>query len=231
MLDGSGPGNAALAADPPVAETSPAMIDKTFEQLVTSLAARTPTPGGGAAAAMAACMGAALFVMVVRFARGRKGNEARERELAQVEGQLQVHLQRLLPMAERDCKSFDLVAAAYQMPKTGEEQAAMRERAVQEAMVGAMVVPEETLCMVRDVFQAVAGVVGCIGNNIISDLGTAAALLGAAAEGAHLNVRINATWLKNRDLAGKALDRSRAVRQEIQSHHAAIMAAVEKLLT
>src|SRR5882672_7787336 len=110
------------------------MIDQPFGKLIDSLAARTPTPGGGAAAAMAACMGAALFLMVVRFSRGKKGNEARERDLAQVEGLLQGHLQRLQPMAERDCKSFDLVSAAYQMRKDTEAQRAVRERAVQEAL-------------------------------------------------------------------------------------------------
>jgi len=230
MEGGCARGNAALAAEPVVAETLVAMIDQPFQQLIASLAARTPTPGGGAAAALAACMGTALFLMVVRFSRGKKANAARERDLAQVEGLLQGQLQRLLPMAERDCKSFDLVSAAYGMPKADAAQGARRERAVQEAMVGAMVVPEETLCMVRDVFQAMSGVVACVGKNIVSDLATGNALLGAAAEGAHLNVRLNATWLKNRDLAGKALDRARAVRHEVEAQQSAIAAMVEKML-
>ena len=48
--------------------------------------------------------------------------------------------QRLLPMAERDCRSFDLVSAAYGMPKDTDQQKALREKAIQEAMIGAMVV-------------------------------------------------------------------------------------------
>ena len=54
------------------------MIHQPFDQLIESLAAKTPTPGGGAAAAMAGCMGAALFLMVVRFSRGKKANVDRE---------------------------------------------------------------------------------------------------------------------------------------------------------
>ncbi|MBK8099917.1 MAG: 2,3-bisphosphoglycerate-independent phosphoglycerate mutase [Planctomycetes bacterium] len=61
------------------------MLDQPFVKLIDALAARTPTPGGGAAAAMAGCMGTALFLMVVRFSRGKKANVDREGELARAE--------------------------------------------------------------------------------------------------------------------------------------------------
>jgi formiminotetrahydrofolate cyclodeaminase len=207
------------------------MIHQPFDQLVESLAAKTPTPGGGAAAALAACMGAALFLMVVRFSRGKKANADRDGDLAQAETRLQGHLQRLLPMAERDCRSFDLVSAAYGMPKATPQELGLREKAIQEAMVGAMVVPDETLCMVRDVFADMQGVVPCIGKAILSDLASGAALLLAAAEGAFLNVRINAAFLTNRTLADGTMQRARGVLDEIRSHQGAIASGVDKLLS
>ncbi|HEX5050472.1 MAG TPA: cyclodeaminase/cyclohydrolase family protein [Planctomycetota bacterium] len=206
------------------------MIHQSFEQLVESLAAKTPTPGGGAAAAMAGCMGTALFLMVVRFSRGKKANVDREGDLARVETMLADYLSRLLPMADRDCRSFDLVSAAYGMKKDTDDQRALREKAIQEAMVGAMVVPEETQCMVRDVFVAMESVVGCIGKAIISDLASGAALLLAAAEGAYLNVRINAAYLTNRELADRTNERAVTVRSEIRRHQEAIASSVDKML-
>lgn len=206
------------------------MIEQPFRQLIDDLAAKTPTPGGGAAAAMAACMGTALFLMVVRFSRGKKANLDRDGELAEVEGLLDRHRQRLLPMAERDCRAFDLVSAAYGMPKDTEPQRDLRNRAIQEAMVGAMVVPEEALCMVRDVFTAVAGVVDCIGKNIVSDLASGAALLRAAAEGAYLNVRINAAYLEDKALAERTTARAKAVRQEVRTAADTIAEKVEKII-
>ncbi|MFO1076711.1 MAG: cyclodeaminase/cyclohydrolase family protein [Planctomycetota bacterium] len=206
------------------------MIEQPFAKFLESLAARTPTPGGGAAAAMAGCMGTALFLMVVRFSRGKKANVDREGDLARVEGVLAGHLERLMPMADRDCKSFDLVSAAYGMPKDTEPQKALREKAVQEAMVGAMVVPEETLCMVRDVFVAMDSVRSCVGKAIVSDLASGAALLLAAAEGAFLNVRINAAFLTNRELADGTMIRAQTVRAEIRRFHDTIASAVESLL-
>jgi formiminotetrahydrofolate cyclodeaminase len=206
------------------------MIQQSFEQIVSSLAAKTPTPGGGAAAAMAGCMGTALFLMVVRYSRGKKANVEREGDLQQAETLLEGHLKRLLPMAERDCRSFDLVSAAYGMQKGDEQQQNLREKAIQEAMVGAMVVPEETLCMVRDVFVAMQQVTGCIGKAIVSDLASGAALLLAAAEGAFLNVRINAAFLTNRDLADRTLDRANAVLAEARRQQQAIAVSVDKML-
>ncbi|MBP8300176.1 MAG: cyclodeaminase/cyclohydrolase family protein [Planctomycetes bacterium] len=207
------------------------MIQQSFEQLVESLAAKTPTPGGGAAAALAGCMGTSLFLMVVRFSRGKKANLDRDEDLARVEGVLDGHLRRLLPMADRDCRSFDLVSAAYGMPKDGDEQKALREKAIQEAMVGAMVVPEETLCMVRDVFVAMESVIPCIGKAIVSDLASGASLLLAAAEGAFLNVRINATYLTNRDLADRTMERATSVLTEIRRHQGSIAVSVDKMLS
>jgi formiminotetrahydrofolate cyclodeaminase len=206
------------------------MIQQSFEEIVASLAAKTPTPGGGAAAAMAGCMGTALFLMVVRFSRGKKGNNEREGDLQQAETMLEGQLARLLPMAERDCRSFDLVSAAYGMPKADDKQKALREKAIQEAMVGAMVVPEEALCMVRDVFVTMQKVVGCIGKAIVSDLASGASMLLAAAEGAFLNVRINANFLTNRELADKTLARAREVLAEIRKQQQAIAISVDKML-
>ncbi len=206
------------------------MIQQSFEQLIQSLAAKTPTPGGGAAAALTGCMGTALFLMVVRFSRGKKANVAREDDLAKVETMLDGHLTRMLPMADRDCRSFDLVSAAYGMPKDSDQQKELRQKAIQEAMVGAMVVPEETLCMVRDVFVAMEGVVDCIGKAIVSDLASGAALLLAAAEGAFLNVKINAGYLTNRELADKTVTRAETVRMEIRRHQQAIATSVDKML-
>ena len=207
------------------------MIDKSFAQIVDSIASKTPTPGGGAAAAMAGCMGTALFLMVVRFSRGKKANVDRDADLARVEAQLADALKRMTPMAERDCRSFDLVSAAYGMPKDTDAQKTLREKAVQEAMVGAMVVPEETLCMVRDVFVAMEQVTGCVGKAIVSDLASGAALLLAAAEGALLNVRINAGYLTNRELADRTTARGTNVLNEIRRHQAAIAVAVDKMLS
>jgi formiminotetrahydrofolate cyclodeaminase len=206
------------------------MIDQPFSRLIDSLAARTPTPGGGAAAAMAACIGCSLFLMVIRFSRGRKANLDRDGDLQKAEAALQDLLQKLGPMAERDCRSFDAVSAAYAMPKESEPDKQARNQAIQTALIGAMREPELTLAMVRDVFLAIGPVVPCIPKTIASDLATGAALLHAAAEGAWFNVKINAAILDHRELADKTMEGADAVRAAVQQHRQQIAATVDRLL-
>ncbi|MEC7724630.1 MAG: cyclodeaminase/cyclohydrolase family protein [Planctomycetota bacterium] len=207
------------------------MMTQSFEELVASMAAKTPTPGGGAAAAMAGCMGTSLFLMTVRFSQGKKANVDREGDLAAAESALSDHLEQLRPMAERDCAAFDLVSAAFRMSKESDEQKVARSAAIQESMVGAMLVPEETQKMILGVFVTMEAVRDCVGASIASDLASGAALLLAGAEGAYLNVRINAAELKDRALADATMARATAARDEIRGRQAAIAAQVDEMLS
>jgi formiminotetrahydrofolate cyclodeaminase len=97
-------------------------------------------------------------------------------------------------------------------------------------MVGAMLVPEQTQAMIRDVFVTMEEVQGCVGKSIASDLASGAALLLAGAEGAFLNVRINAAELKDRAQADDTMARATAVRDEIRSRQQAVASHVDELL-
>ena len=211
--------------------TSPEhMIKKPFDDLVHSLAAKTPTPGGGSAAALTACLGAGLFLMVVRFSRGKKKTLEFDDQLAAVEDALVKHIDLLLPMAEKDCDAFDMVSKAFGLPKDDDEQEAFRSRAIQEGMHGAMVVPAEMIGMVRDVFKAMSPIITLIGKNIASDLGSGAHLLAAGAESAFLNVRINAAYLDDRKLGESALETSQAVLEEIRDSQRAFTSRVDTMM-
>ncbi len=206
------------------------MIENTFKDLVASMAAKTSTPGGGAAAALSACLGAALLLMVIRFSRGKKATQEFDGLLAEVEIKLETELQRLMPMAEKDCASFDQVSKAFGLPKATDEEKTTRKAAIEEGMLGAMIVPEEALGMVRDVFQTISPAIELIPKNIASDLGTGSALLLAGAEGVFLNVRINAAYLGDRVRAEAALSQNESVLSEVREQHHRISTAIAKLM-
>ena len=206
------------------------MIDQTFNQIVEALAAKSPSPGGGAASSLAGSLGAALILMAVRFAKGKPEAAKRENDLAVLEVLLEEHVHRLLQMAERDAAAFDRVAEAYRLPKETPDQQAVRRKAVQEAMRGAMVVPEEVMCMVRDLLVASSEVRDCIGKAIASDFATGSALLFAAAEGSNLNVRVNASYLDDHVTGMATLDRIVSIRKEIVQHHETIRDVVDRKL-
>jgi len=170
-------------------------------------------------------------VMVIRFSRGKKATLEHDEPLAAAEDQLTQLMDRLEPMAQRDCASFDAVSNAYKLPKETEEEKAVRGRAIEQGMLGAMVVPEETLALIRDVLRAMAPVLEFVGRNIGSDLGSGTEMLVAGAEGAFLNVRINAAYLQDKDKAESALQHNGAVLEEVREAHTAIRAVVEKMMS
>lgn len=190
------------------------MIDTPFREFVDALAARTPTPGGGAAAACTGTMGAALLAMVLRFAKGKKGAEKSEANLDRAVRKLEVCIEKMMPMADRDMASFERVASAYKLPSGTEEAKIGRSRAIQEALAGAIVVPEELLHFSRDALRAASDVADSIGRSIVADLGAGSELLVSAARAAALLVRINSKYLQDRDIAHATIERADGVLRE-----------------
>ncbi len=206
------------------------MNDESFRNLVDSISARTATPGGGAVAGINAALGNALLLMVIRFSRGKKAGELGEEVLARAEETLEGRMEPIMELAERDCAAFDSVARAYGMPKGTPEEKESRGEAIKEGLLGAMVVPEETLAMVRDVLVVAGDISSHIGKNIVSDLGAASEVLRASAETAFLNVRINAAYLQGSDKAEAGMERASLIREEVMERHGLIRSAVEELL-
>jgi formiminotetrahydrofolate cyclodeaminase len=207
------------------------VIERPFAELVASLAARTPTPGGGAAGGMAAAMGNALLLMAVRFCRGKKSNQAREGDLATAEQRLLALHAEMLTLAARDCASFEPVAKAYELPRATPQEQATRQAAIELGLLGAMTVPQETLRLVRDALAAAAAVADCAHKTIVSDLAAGGQLLRAAAEIAFLNVRINAALLSTPASQHPALASSQALRDDGARQQAVLQAAADRLLS
>jgi formiminotetrahydrofolate cyclodeaminase len=156
--------------------------------------------------------------------------EARHEDLLSAERALAVALDRLLPMAEKDCAAYDAVSAAYKLRKDTEEEKSERQAAVQRGLFGAMAVPQELLGLIVDVLGDAERVAGAINPNLASDLATGAELLRAGAEGAALNVRINATSLADRAAASTFTTRCDKVIGRTRELHGAIRSRVDAVL-
>ena len=171
------------------------------EGFIERLAAGTATPGGGAAAAYAGAMGAALVAMVARLTVGKKKYaevEAQMQSIVDSAGKLQASLTTAV---QADSAAFDAVMEAFKLPKETPDQQAARAEAVEQAYIRAAEVP---LRVARDAVATLglAVVVAEHGNlNAISDAGTASHLARAALGGASLNVRANAAVIKDRPMA------------------------------
>lgn len=176
---------------------APTLSSLTLSQLINAFAHSDPTPGGGTASAVAGAMGAALLIMVTGLARSKTQVDAETTALAAARNALVPVPDRFLALADADTDAFNAVMAAYRLPKSVDEEKAVRSSAVQRALRGATEVPLDTLRACAAAMAQAVAVAGCGNRSAASDVGVALGLIDAAAAGAAANVRINLEGLKD----------------------------------
>lgn len=194
-----------------------------------SLAARTPTPGGGSLSAYIAACGAATVSMSFRFTSGEK-YAAVERAMGERAAALDRLRKRALELVDADSASYDRVTAAYAMPKADDPQKTARSAAIQAALKGALEVPFETMQLAAEGLKLASEGVASINPNLASDCATGALALAAALEGAWLNVRINAASIKDAEYVHSRLETGEAVRRTANELSSVIRSAAAKHL-
>jgi glutamate formiminotransferase / formiminotetrahydrofolate cyclodeaminase len=150
------------------------------------LAARTPTPGGGSAAAIAGALGAALGEMVLAYSIDPK---APDPELPEAAEALRAGRRRFLALSEDDARSYEGVRSARRARKEAPGDAA--QAAYVAAVRTAAEVPLGTARLAADLAVRLEGARSRTKSALASDLVTALALFRAATEGALANVAIN----------------------------------------
>lgn len=171
--------------------------EQTIAAFCDQLAAATPAPGGGAAAAVAGAMGASLVAMVGGLTRGREKFQAVEEEMAAAQEAGRREAGALLALADEDQAAFNQVMAAFALPKGTPEEKTERQRAVQAAYQGATRTPLETMGHCLAVMRHALGVVEKGNQNAVSDGCVGFLLADAAFEGALWNVAINLGSIKD----------------------------------
>jgi formiminotetrahydrofolate cyclodeaminase len=182
---------------------------------VEALASSAPTPGGGAASALAGALAAALAEMVGQLTTGRPKYQDVEPQVRDILEQLGEHRAELLRLVDEDAAAYQQVAVAYALPRATEDERAARDVAVQRALVVAMEPPRLIGTAAFDVLR-LAGEMAAIGNaSLASDAGCAALLAEAAVRCSGLNVLANVVLL--RDAAGGSAARAEVANQESEA--------------
>ncbi len=165
------------------------------DNFLEALAAATPTPGGGSAAAYAGGMGAALVAMVARLTIGKKKYADVEDQMKEILNQAERLRLELTGAVAEDSAAFEGVIGAFKLPKDTPELGKTRMEAIERATLIASQVPL-TVARKSVSVMALAERVVALGNlNAISDGATAAAMANAALTSAGYNVRINLAGL------------------------------------
>lgn len=169
-------------------------------EFVDLLASDAPAPGGGSAAALEGALGAALTAMVCGLTVGKK-KYAEFEELAQSAQAKALDLKaRFVDVMDRDTEAFNVVSAAFGMPKATDEEKAARSAAIQKGLEGCTKTPFEMMELAVETLELTASILGKSNDSAASDLGVSALSLRSAIQGAWLNVLINVGSLKNKEL-------------------------------
>jgi glutamate formiminotransferase/formiminotetrahydrofolate cyclodeaminase len=172
---------------------------------VEELAAPTPTPGGGSAAAYAGAMGAGLVAMVAGLTIGKKKYADVEAEMQAIRVVAENLRKELTQAVDDDASAFEAVMGAYRLSKENEELAAVRSSAIVTATLNAAHVP---LHVAEDVVKVMELGLKCVrkGNlSAISDAMSGFAMCRAALTAAGYNVRININSLEDKSAGEKML--------------------------
>ena len=161
--------------------------DQKIKDFLDDLASKQPTPGGGATAALAGTMAAALVSMVAKLSFD-KGKDFKE-----IEEKAEKLRRELLSLADEDCQVFERVMQAYQTKK--EEPGRLRK--IQKALEEASQVPLETAEKSVEVVKLASDCVREGKQNAVSDARVAIELATAGVYGALENVRINLESIKD----------------------------------
>lgn len=177
------------------------LADLKVTEFIDLLASDAPAPGGGSAAALEGAIGAALTAMVCGLTKGKK-KFAEFNDLA-VEAEVKALAlkDRFVDVMDRDTEAFNVVSAAFGMPKETDEEKAARSAAIQKGLEGCTATPFEMMEIAVETLELTDSILGKSNDSAASDLGVSALSLRAAIQGAWLNVLINIGSLKNKELA------------------------------
>jgi glutamate formiminotransferase/formiminotetrahydrofolate cyclodeaminase len=206
------------------------LVDMSLERFVEETASESPAPGGGSVAAAVGALAAALGTMVANLSSHRRGWEARWEEFSDwAEQGKRAHVE-LTRLVDDDTRAFQVLMAAFGLPKGGPAESSARQRAIQDATRGAIEVPLRVMEVALGSMAVIEAMARTGMESSVTDAGVGALCARAAVRGAALNVRINARSLSDKELASSLVKRAQALERDAEAREAAILAAVDQRL-
>ena len=169
-----------------------------------AIAAPTAAPGGGAAAAIAGALGAALIQMVAGLTAERE-KYASVHDLAARARQKAGRLREgMIALAARDARVFETFTRALALPATTSEERERRSRAKTDALAAGAAVQLELLAHLAQVAELSLEIAEQGLSSAVGDAATGAFLAVGAARSAYWSVRSNLA-----EVGGGVADRER----------------------
>jgi formiminotetrahydrofolate cyclodeaminase len=159
----------------------------TIDAFLNATASKQPTPGGGAVAALAGALAAAIGEMVLAYSVGKKGLAEYQPQLEGSLKNLKSRRERLLQSIVDDQVAFSELTAAKKLPAEDPARAGRIRAAVQACIE----CPVEIAMRALQILTECRDLVPRVNRFLLSDLAVSAELAIATVRSAGHNVRAN----------------------------------------
>lgn len=206
------------------------LVDMTCKAFADETASESPAPGGGSISAYMGALAAALGSMVANLSAHKAGWDDRWEEFSDFAVKGRELQDRLISLVDEDTAAFNRIMDVFAMPKKTDEEKAARAKAIEEATLYATEVPLKTMETAFETFTVLEAMAEKGNPASVSDAGVGALAARAAVLGAWLNVRINASSLKDRERASSILTKANEIAQKAKEAEERIIEKVNRVI-
>ncbi len=178
--------------------------DLSVRQLLEDISSGSPTPGGGATAALVGSLAASLTIMVCNLTLGKDRYSSVEEEMSEILNEAEHLREKFLELAEEDTQAFQRVMKAYRRSRDTELERKRRSRAIEEALRGASEVPLEVMSSCGELMNIALRAAEKGNRNAVSDAACGFKMAKAAQESAVYNVKINIAEMNDAEFISQA---------------------------
>ena len=180
------------------------LVDMKVNEYLDILISDEPAPGGGSVSALAGAQGAALMSMVCDLTIMKKKYADDHALCQELKPQARELYAGLTEAIDKDTEAYNLVAAAFKMPKETDEDKAARKKAIADGTLEATKVPLSVMKMGMQGLEIADKLYGHFNFNCASDFGVGVLNFLACIRGAWMNVKINLPGVKDEEFAKAA---------------------------
>lgn len=206
------------------------LVDMTCVEFADETASESPAPGGGSISAYMGALAAALGTMVANLSAHKAGWDDRWEEFSNIAEEGRAIQDRLIALVDEDTDAFNRIMDVFAMPKKSDTEKAARAQAMEAATLYATQVPLRTMKSAYDTLDVLEKVAHQGNPSSISDAGVGVLAARAAVLGAQLNVRINASGLKDRVMADKLVAEAQQIADKTCAREVEILKHVNEVI-
>ena len=185
------------------------LVNKDLVAFANETASESPAPGGGSISAYVGALGASLATMVANLSSHKRGWDERWEEFSDAAERGQKIKDALLHAVDEDTDAFNLIMAAFTLPKATPEEKTARKAAIQAATRKAIEVPFKVMQISFESFPLIKQMVETGNPNSVTYAGVGALCARAAVRGAFMNIQVNTAGLDDKEYAERVLSEGR----------------------